>query len=236
MKERLGGMHSARCVMTSVDFADIEALQSSGEWEEAGRLLALEAQGLEAAGADFLVLCTNTMHRVAREVREAVGIPLLHIGDVASREVLNAGFGAVALLGTAFTMEQPFYRNFISAYGIDVLVPPGPERASIHRIIYEELVLGVISDASRDELAEIIRDLVARGAQGVILGCTELELLIGQEDSPVPVFPTTRLHAVAAVDEALRWHTREIRPWVLRARGQCCPGRGTQGCSPRRCP
>lgn len=204
VKERLGGRHSASCIMASVDFADIEALQSSGNWEEAGRLLALEAQGLEAAGADFLVLCTNTMHRVARDIRDAVGIPLLHIGDVVSREVLNAGLGTVALLGTAFTMEQPFYRNFISAYGIDVLVPPEAERESVHRIIYEELVLGVLRDESRHELAGVIRDLVARGAQGVILGCTELELLIGQEDSPVPIFATTRLHAIAAVDEALR--------------------------------
>ncbi|WP_026550129.1 aspartate/glutamate racemase family protein [Arthrobacter sp. Br18] len=204
VKERLGGTHSARCILTSVDFADIEVLQFSGDWEEAGRLLALEAQGLEAAGADFLVLCTNTMHRVVREIREAVGIPLLHIGDVVSREVLNAGLGTVALLGTAFTMEQPFYRNFISAYGIDVLVPPEAERAAVHRVIYEELVLGVVSDESRQDLTGIIADLVGRGAQGVILGCTELELLIGQGDSPVPVFPTTRLHAVAAVDEALR--------------------------------
>ncbi|MBG6182981.1 aspartate racemase [Arthrobacter sp. CAN_A214] len=204
VKERLGGTHSARCLLASVDFADIEALQSSGDWEEAGRLLALEAQGLEAAGADFLVLCTNTMHRVAREIRDAVGIPLLHIGDVVAREVLTSGLGTVALLGTAFTMEQPFYRNFITAYGIDVLVPPEAERASLHRIIYEELILGVLRDESRQELVGIIRELVDRGAQGVILGCTELELLISQDDSPVPVFATARLHATAAVDEALR--------------------------------
>jgi aspartate racemase len=202
-RDRLGGLHSARCVLASVDFADIEALQVSGQWETAGQLLADAASGLEAAGAELLLICTNTMHKVADQVQAAVGIPLLHIADVAAEAVTSAGLGTVGLLGTAFTMEQAFYRDRLEEHGLEVLTPPPDDRAEIHRIIYDELCLGVIREESREIGRGVIKRLAEAGAEGVVLGCTEIELLIGAEDSPVPVFATTRLHAAAAVDAAL---------------------------------
>ncbi|MFD9307523.1 aspartate/glutamate racemase family protein [Streptomyces sp. NPDC060048] len=202
-RERLGGLHSARCVLYSVDFAEIEQLQAQGRWEEAGAVLADAARSLEAAGADLLLLCTNTMHRVAEHIEAATPVPLLHLADATAAAVRAAGLRRVGLLGTAFTMEQDFYRGRLAAGGLDVRVPDADGRALVHRVIYEELCLGVVRDQSRAAYRRVVEDLVAEGAEGVILGCTEIELLIGPEDSPVPVFPTARLHAEAAVDSAL---------------------------------
>ncbi|MFI7322087.1 aspartate/glutamate racemase family protein [Streptomyces venezuelae] len=203
VRDRLGGLHSARCVLYSVDFAEIEQLQVQGEWERAGDVLAVAAKRVEAAGADLVLICTNTMHKVADQVQAAVSVPLLHLGDATAEAVRRAGITRVGLLGTAFTMEQDFYRKRLSAHGLDVLVPDEAGRGLVHRVIYEELCLGVVREESRAAYQEVIHSLVRRGAQGVILGCTEIELLIQQEHSPVPVFPTTRLHAEAAVDVAL---------------------------------
>ncbi len=200
VRERAGGLHSAHCVLYSVDFAEIERLQVSGDWEEAGHRLAEAAAALALAGADFIVLCTNTMHKVADEITV---LPLLHLGDATADAVKKAGVTRVGLLGTAFTMEQDFYRDRLAAHGLDVLVPDADDRAEVHRIIYEELVVGVVRDDSRDTYRGVIQRLADRGAEGVILGCTEIELLVGQDDSPVPVFPTTRLHAELAADHAL---------------------------------
>ena len=203
VRERLGGLHSASLVLTSLDFADVERLQVSGRWEEAGRLLAEAARGVEAAGADLLLLCTNTMHQVADQVQDAVSIPLLHLADATADAVGRDGLDAVGLLGTAFTMERRFYRDRLASHGLRVLVPGAADRAEVHRVIYEELVLGVVREDSRRAYREVIERLVAEGAQGIVLGCTEIELLIGAEDSPVPVYPTTRLHVQAAVEAAL---------------------------------
>jgi aspartate racemase len=200
VRERLGGFHSAHCVMYSVDFAEIEELQASGRWEAAGKRLDEAAGALRRAGADFLVLCTNTMHKVADQI---TGLPLLHLGDATAAAVLGAGVRKVGLLGTAFTMEQDFYVDRLAAHGLDVLVPLREDRAEVHRVIYEELVLGVVREESREAYRAVIHRLVERGAEGVILGCTEIELLVGAGDSPVPVFPTTRLHAELAADHAL---------------------------------
>jgi len=203
VNERMGGLHSARCLVYSVDFAEIEQLQATGAWEEAGDLLAAVGQSLEAAGADLLLLCTNTMHKVAGAVEEAVSIPLLHIADVAAEAVRSAGITRVGLLGTAFTMEQSFYKDRLAAHGLEVIVPSAADRVVVHRTIYEELCMGVIREESREAHRRIIDRLVAAGAGGVVLGCTELELLVRGDDAPVPVFPTTRLHAAAAVNRAL---------------------------------
>jgi aspartate racemase len=203
VREQLGGLHSARCLLASVDFADIEELQVSGQWEAAGQILSQAAVGLEAAGAELLLICTNTMHQVAEQVQASVGIPLLHIADVAADAVTSAGVGTVGLLGTAFTMEQPLYRDRLVSHGLAVLTPSADDRAQVHRIIYDELCLGVIREESRQIYCEVIRRLASAGAGGVILGCTEIELLISTEDSPIPIFPTTRLHAQAAVAASL---------------------------------
>jgi aspartate racemase len=205
--ERLGGLHSARCVLYSVDFAEVEAMQAEGRWTDAGDLLAAAARSVELAGADFVVLCTNTMHKVADRIAEAVRIPLLHIADATAAAVAAAGIDTVGLLGTAFTMEQDFYRGRLAAAGLQVLVPDEAARATVHRVIYEELCVGVVRDESRAAYQDVIAGLVAAGAQGVILGCTEIELLVGPGDSPVPVFPTTRLHVEAAVEAALEGGT-----------------------------
>jgi aspartate racemase len=203
VEERLGGLHSARCVLYSVDFADIERMQAEGRWDESGAVLAEAAVSLQTAGADFLVLCTNTMHKVADQISAAVDVPLLHIGDTTADAIQAAGITRVGLLGTAFTMEQDFYRDRLTDAGLQVLVPDADGRADVHRIIYDELCLGIVKPESRQTYQKVIADLIARGAQGVVLGCTEIELLITPEDSPVPVFPTTRLHAEAAVAMAL---------------------------------
>jgi len=203
VQERLGGLHSARCVVASLDFAEVERLQVAGEWARAGELLADAARGLESAGAELLLLCTNTMHRVADQVQAAVGIPLLHLADATADAVTGAGIDTVGLLGTAFTMEQGFYRDRLARHGLRVLVPPAGDRAEVHRVIYDELCRGVVREESRQSYREVIGRLVGAGAQGVVLGCTEIELLVDQTDSPVPVFPTTRLHVQAAVAAAL---------------------------------
>ncbi|MGW4379425.1 aspartate/glutamate racemase family protein [Kitasatospora sp. NPDC004531] len=202
-RERLGGLHSATCVLYSVDFAEVERLQAAGQWQAAGDLLAQAARSVEAAGAELLLICTNTMHKVADQVAAAVGTPLLHLGDATATAVLAAGVERVGLLGTAFTMEQDFYRDRLAAHGLEVIVPDAAGRETVHRVIYQELCLGVVREESREAYREVIAELVAAGAQGVILGCTEIELLIGEQDSPVPVFPTTRIHAEAAVEAAL---------------------------------
>ena len=201
-RDRLGGLHSARCVLYSVDFAEIERLQVQGRWEDAGEILADAARALEKAGADMLLICTNTMHKVADRVAAAVAIPLVHLADTTVDAVRAAGVRKVGLLGTAFTMEQDFYRARLESSGLDVRVPDAAGRALVHRIIYDELCIGVVRDESRKEYQRVIAGLVDEGAEGVILGCTEIELLIGARDSPVPVFPTTRLHAAAAVNAA----------------------------------
>ncbi|MEV7601545.1 aspartate/glutamate racemase family protein [Kitasatospora sp. NPDC089797] len=202
-RDRLGGLHSARLVLYSVDFAEIEELQTAGRWDEAGTLLADAARSLEAAGADLLLLCTNTMHKVADRIEAAASVPLLHLADATADAVRAAGLRQVGLLGTAFTMEQDFYRGRLARHGLDVLVPDAPSRALVHRVIYEELCVGTVREDSRAAYRRIIADLVAAGAEGVILGCTEIELLVHPEDSPVPLFPTARLHAEAAVTAAL---------------------------------
>lgn len=203
VRERLGGLHSARLVLHSVDFAEIEALQMAGAWDAAGAQLADAARGLRLAGADAIVLCTNTMHLVAPTIEAAVDIPLLHIADATAQRIHAAGLTRVALLGTRFTMERAFYRERIEAVGIEVLTPGEAQRDRVHRVIYDELCLGRIDDASRDDYRTIMADLVVRGAQGVILGCTEIGLLVGEGDATVPLFDTARIHAEAAVDWAL---------------------------------
>lgn len=203
VRERLGGLHSAKLVLHSVDFAEIEALQHAGDWDAAGAQLAAAAGGLRLAGAEAIVVCTNTMHLVAPAIEAAVDIPLLHIADATAQRIRAAGLTRVALLGTRFTMEQAFYRERIEAAGIAVLTPDAAQRERVHRVIYGELCLGRILDASRDDYRTIMADLVARGAQGVILGCTEISLLVGEGDASVPLFDTARIHAEAAADWAL---------------------------------
>lgn len=202
-RDRLGGLHSARCVLYSVDFADIERLQAEGRWAEAGEVLAEAAQRLEAAGADLVLICTNTMHKVADRVQDGLSVPLLHLADATADAVKRAGLTHVGLLGTAFTMEQEFYRGRLAASGLEVRVPDSEGRALVHRVIYEELCRGVVREESRASYQRVIQELVAAGAQGIVLGCTEIELLVGAGDSPVPVFPTARIHAEAAVEAAL---------------------------------
>jgi aspartate racemase len=204
VKQRLGGLHSARVVLYSVDFHDIEKLQHEGRWDEAGEILAAAAKSVAAAGADFIVLCTNTMHKVVGAITAAVTIPVLHIADATAAGILRAGMRRVGLLATRFTMEQDFYRGRLeSRHGIAVLVPDEADRELVHRVIYDELCLGVISDTSRERYREIIMRLVERGAEGIIYGCTEIGLLVSQADSPVPVFDTTAIHAASAVEFAL---------------------------------
>jgi aspartate racemase len=202
--ERLGGLHSADCLLRSVDFAEIEVLQREGLWSEAGERLAREAQELEAAGAELLVLCTNTMHKVAAEIELAITIPFVHIADTTAAAVRGDGLQRVGLLATGYTMEQDFYVGRLRMeHSLDVLVPDRADRKIVHDVIYDELCLGVIKDGSRDEYRRIIGKLVERGAQAILLGCTEIDLLIGAEDSPVPVYDTTRLHAERAVQLSL---------------------------------
>ncbi len=202
VRDRLGGFHSAPILLDSLDFAEIEALQATGDWDAAGRILAAHAQGLEAAGAGLVVLCTNTMHLVADRITEAIGIPFVHIGDTTAEAITAAGLSTVGLLGTAFTMEQAFYRDRLAQHGITALVPGDEDRATVHRIIYDELVHGVTTEQSRQAYQDVIGRLVDVGAQGVILGCTEIELLISRSDADVPVFPTTALHVAAALAAA----------------------------------
>jgi aspartate racemase len=204
VRGRLGPLNSARCLMWSFDFAEIEALQHAGRWDEAGALLADAARRLERGGADFLILCTNTMHRLADALQAAVSIPLLHIADPTAERIKRAGLRRVGLLGTAFTMEQDFYKGRLSArHGLEVLVPEAADRQTVHRIIYDELVQGQVKEASRAAYRGIIAKLTAEGAEAIILGCTEIMLLVRAEDSAVPLFDTTAIHADAAVEAAL---------------------------------
>jgi aspartate racemase len=204
VRARLGGLHSARLLLYSVDFAPIARMQAEERWSDAGELLAQAALSLERGGADFLVLCTNTMHREAERIAKSASVPLLHIADATGAAVRRQGLRCVGLLGTSYTMEQPFYRAHLErAHGLDVLIPGEAERALIHRVIYEELCLGQIIDGSRDAFRRIAGALVQAGAQGLILGCTEIGMLLGASDVSVPTFDTTALHARAAVDHAL---------------------------------
>jgi aspartate racemase len=203
VNDRLGGFHSAQCLLHSVDFATIEALQVEGRWTDAGDVLVTAAKSLEAGGADMILICANTMHKVFDQVAAAVSLPILHVADVTAAVVKGSGISTVGLLATKYTMEQAFYRDRLASHGLDVLVPDDDDRATIHRVIFNELVHGVLNDKSRAEFVAIIDRLAARGAHGVILGCTEVELLISQEDTGVPVFPTTRLHIEAAVEKAI---------------------------------
>jgi aspartate racemase len=199
IKQQLGGLHSARLVLYSVDFHEVERLQHAGDWDAAGAMMADAARALQAAGADFIVLCTNTMHKVAPAIEAAVRIPLFHIADPTARAIKQAGMRKIGLLGTRFTMEQPFYKDRLRAlHGLDVVVPAAADRDIVHRIIYEELCLGQVVDASRDEYRRIIAALVAQGAEGVILGCTEISLLVAQRDASVALFDTTAIHAHSA--------------------------------------
>jgi len=204
IKARLGGLHSAKVVLYSVDFHEIEQLQRDGDWDTAGEVLADAARRVQAAGADLLVLCTNTMHKVAPQMEAAVSIPLLHIADATGAAITAAGHRTVGLLGTRFTMEQDFYRQRLQdRHGLQVLVPEADDRRIVHDVIYDELCRGVVSDSSRDAYRRVMDDLVARGAQAIILGCTEIGLLVGPQDARVPLFDTTALHASAAVEAAL---------------------------------
>jgi aspartate racemase len=203
VRHRLGGTHSADLLIRSYDFAEIEALQAADEWEAAGDLLADDAAKLQAAGADLLVLCTNTMHRLADRIEATTTVPLLHIADATAVAIRKAGLSRVALFGTRYTMEQDFYRGRLESHGLTIVVPEDADRARIHEVIYDELVRGVIRSDSRQEFLDIIERQRSRGAAGIIAGCTEIELLVGPGDVAVPYFPTTRLHALAAVDAAL---------------------------------
>jgi len=198
-----GGTASADLVIRSYDFAAIEALQEAGNWDGAGALLATDAQHLVNAGADMILLCTNTMHVVAAAIEEAINVPFVHLADTTATAVHNARLDTVALLGTRYTMEQDFYRGRLERHGLTVLVPDEPDRTRVHDVIYNELVQGVVTDESRDHYLAIIDRLVAQGATGVIAGCTEIELLVRQSDIAVPLFPTAALHAEAAVRMAL---------------------------------
>lgn len=203
VRDRLGGLHSAQCLLYSVDFAPIETLQKEARWDDAGMLLASAAKNLENGGADLVLICANTMHKVYDQVAAAISVPVLHVADVTAQAVKAAGMSTVGLLGTAYTMEQSFYLDRLAGHGLTVMVPGDDDRALVHRVIYSELSLGVISDASRVAYLEVVDRLAARGAEGVILGCTEIELLLRPSDTHVPLFPTTRLHIEAAVERAL---------------------------------
>lgn len=204
IKERLGGLHSAKIVLYSVDFHEIERLQHAGNWDAAGAILADAARSLEAAGAAFLVLCTNTMHKVAPSIEAAVAIPLFHIADPTANEIKRAGHSTVGLIGTRFTMEQAFYRARLSErHGLRVIVPDSEDRETIHRIIYEELCMGVVNPKSRILYRKVMAKLASQGAEAIILGCTEISLLVNQQDSEVPLFDTTAIHARMAANEAL---------------------------------
>lgn len=209
VKRELGGLHSGKILLHSVDFAEIEACQAAGEWERSGRILADAARGLVNAGAELLVICTNTMHKVAPQIQAAAGVPLLHIADAAAERLKAAGIRKTALLGTRYTMTQDFYRDRLVQAGLEVLIPDEAGVELVNRVIFEELCLGIVSGSSRESCRQVIQALADRGAEGVILGCTELGLLLGREDSPIPIFDTTRIHAESAALQALA--------------GQACP-------------
>lgn len=204
VKETMGGLHSAKCLLYSVDFAEVEACQSSGDWDKSARILTDAAQSLERAGADLVLICTNTMHKVADQVAAGISIPLLHIAEVTAQELLRQDVRRVGLLGTQYTMEQAFYKAKLAEQNIEVLVPGETDRKYVNNVIFQELCLGELKEASRQEFLRIIAGLAEQGAQGVILGCTEIGLLIRQEDTKVPLFDTTRIHAESAARMAVQ--------------------------------
>lgn len=203
VKQRLGGLHSAECLMYSVDFEEIERFQSQGKWQEAGERLADVARALEKGGAELIVLCTNTMHKVISSIEEAVSVPVLHIADATAKEVHANHLHTVGLLGTKYTMEQDFYKERIADSGIEVSIPAAAERDMINQVIFDELCLGKINESSKVAYQQAIQNLIRRGAQGIILGCTEIGLLIHDEDAAVPLFDTTKIHVKAAAEKAL---------------------------------
>jgi aspartate racemase len=204
VRARLDGLHSAKSITCSLDFAEIEVLQREARWDEATRLLVAAAQSVERGGADFVVICTNTMHKVVDEVQRHIRIPILHIADPTAEKIIGLGLKAVGLLGTKFTMEEDFYKNRLThKHGLEVIIPATKEREFVHRVIYDELCLGEVRHSSKAQYLDIIRRLANEGAEGIILGCTEIGLLVQQEDSPVPLFDTAQIHAIAAVERAL---------------------------------
>ncbi|EJS13500.1 aspartate racemase [Bacillus cereus VDM062] len=203
IKSRLGGLHSAKCLINSVDFEEIERFQSNGNWDGAGEVLGNAAYSLQKGGADFIIICTNTMHKVVEKIKENINIPVLHIADTTAKEIKRKGIQTIGLLGTKYTMEQDFYKSRIEENNIKVIVPVEKNREKINEIIYTELCLGKITSQSREYYKRVIEELVQKGAQGIILGCTEIGLLIKQEDISVPIFDTTHIHAIEAVNFAL---------------------------------
>lgn len=204
VKIKLGGFHSAKCILYSVDFAEIENKQKEGKWQEAATTLISAAQGLELGGADFIILCTNTMHKLADEIQANINIPFLHIADATGRKIVAEGRKKIGLLGTRYTMEEDFYKDRLrQTHGLEVIIPGDKERAEIHRVIYEELVLGKITQESKKIYLSTIDQLIHEGAEGIILGCTEIGLLVQSSDVRIPLFDTTRIHAEAAVEFAL---------------------------------
>ncbi len=203
VRRRLGGAHSAELVIRSYNFAEIERQQMAGDWRALGTLLADDAVSLQNAGAEIIVLCTNTMHIVADQIEKAIDVEFLHLGDTTARAVVSAGISSVGLLGTRYTMERDFYRNRLADHGLEVIVPDEPDRGLVHQVIFDELVKGLVSGESRQAYLEVVQRLAERGAAGIIAGCTEIELLIGPDDVGMPYFPTANLHAMAAVDAAL---------------------------------
>lgn len=203
VKSKLGGLHSAKCIMYSVDFEEIELLQHQGKWEELTYIMVDAARSLKGAGADFIVICTNTMHKMAEDIERKAGIKVLHIAEVTGEKIIQKGLKKVGLLGTKFTMEQDFYKKVLKdKFNVEVIIPDEADREVVHKIIYEELCKGILKDASREKYKEIINRLKSKGAEGVVLGCTEIPLLIKQEDVSVPVFDTTTIHGIAAVEAA----------------------------------
>ncbi|PFZ72813.1 aspartate/glutamate racemase family protein [Bacillus toyonensis] len=203
IKSRLGGLHSAKCLINSVDFEEIERFQSNGDWDGAGEVLGNAAYSLQKGGADFIIICTNTMHKVVEKIKENINIPVLHIADTTAKEIKRKGIQTIGLLGTKYTMEQDFYKSRIEENNIKVIVPVEKNREKLNEIIYTELCLGKITSQSREYYKRVIEELVQKGAQGIILGCTEIGLLIKQEDVSVPIFDTTFIHAMEAVNVAL---------------------------------
>lgn len=204
VQARLGGAHSARCLLVSLDYAEVDALERQDRWDDTAAIVIAAAQSLERGGADFVVICTNTTHKLADRVQAAIGIPILHIADATGRAIRDSGLERVGLLGTRFTMEEDFVRGRLARdHGLDVIIPPEPDRALVHNVIYDELCAGVFREDARRRYLDIMRGLVGAGAQGIILGCTEIGLLVPPDDCPAPAFDTARLHALAAVDAAL---------------------------------
>jgi aspartate racemase len=204
VRAKLGGLHSAECVMYSFDFAEIEELQSTSNWDEATKRMITVAQRIERAGADFVLICSNTMHKMANEVQQSIHIPLLHIADSTAERIVACNLKKIGLLGTRFTMDEDFYKGrLIDKYGLEVLIPNNQERQIVNRVIYDELCLGIIKPESKQQYIDIMKNLVANGAEGIILGCTEITLLVNQQDSSVPLFDTTGIHAEVAVEYAL---------------------------------